>query len=766
MRLQGRALCKISLLIILIIALSAYSPWDFLGLYDKAEAARLNLNEQEQVFATGNVYHKEIKNNKVLYYVKDASVTSRSGTLSKTSFIFKLDSDDIPNFCKLNIKGRIKHFSKATNEGGFDMLQYYNSLGLYFELTDAYDYSFDDSVLLRYDLPYKIRRSIAQVYLCCLPAEEAGFLSSIVVGEKGELDTSLKTLFQNVGIAHILAVSGLHVSVVCMGLYSILRKRGLGYIPSGLIAGTIAIAYGLLTGGSISSVRAIGMFLIFLGAQILGEAYDMLTSLAVLGGYLILQEPLYIRNSSFIFSFSAVLVIAIFAMPINNVYTNYCRLRLHKIKPNDSFFVSKVSWYRKLQEYIVSSFLFSFTMFIGMLPVVTQLFYQTPIFGVMLNLLVLPFMPILLGIGLLAGFVGNAWLAGGRVLLLPCHIIIYFYELLADLVYRLPHSIVIVGKRNPAWIALYYIALFFILTLLKPKGKTSLLNLKLRLICIIFSVSILSVAWFIPSKGQFEIDILDVGQGDGIYIDSGDGVRFFIDGGSTSTDTVGQYTILPFLKYKGTESIDYWFLSHMDLDHVSGLLELLEMGYDIKNIVLSSEIPPGETLSKLLYLAESNGTHIIYMKQGASCGTKHLSFKCVYPYEGMKSDDVNDLSLCLLMKYDSNLDNDIDFTGFFGGDIAAEQEQAIVKSGFVGHVDLLKVSHHGSRFSSDSTFLDTLSPKYAVISCSKKNRYGHPSDEAIQRITQVTRNLYYTMYSGQIKITVDGVYQVGSSPAT
>ena len=751
MRLQGRVLCNISLVVILIIALSAYSPWDFLGLYDKAYEADFVLPEQEQISATGFIYHKEIKNNKVLYYVKNASVTSRGKTLSKTSFIFKLDSNEIPNNSKLNIDGRIKHFSVATNEGGFDMKQYYNSLGLYFEITDIKDYSFEAGLLSGLDIPFRLRQQIAYVYSCYLPAEEAGFLSSIAVGEKGSLDMSLKNLFQNVGIAHILAVSGLHVSVVCMGIYSILRKRGISFALSGLMAGIVSIAYGLLTGGSISSIRAIGMFLIFLVAQVLGESYDLLTD------YLLLQEPLYITNSSFVFSFGAVLSIALLALLINNVYTNYCRLRLHSLKPKDRFYVSKVSWYRRLIEYFVSSLIFSFAMFAGMLPVVTQLFYQTPILGVVLNLLVLPLMPLLLGAGLLAGLIGSVWIGAGGLLLVPCHFIIYFYELISDVAYKLPHSTVIVGKRSPFAIVFYYSVLALIIFYIKSDVKQKLSLLKRKLLIITVGLLLLSLIWLIPHKGEFEIDVLDVGQGDGIYIDSGDGTKFFIDGGSTSSDAVGQYTMLPFLKYKGVRSIDYWFLSHMDLDHVSGVMELLETGYDIKNIVLSSEIPEGETLSKLKELAESNDTQIIYMTQGATCGTKHLSFTCVYPYEGMTSEDVNDLSLCLLMKYDRNLDEVADYSAFFGGDIAAEQEQAIAEAGYVGHVDLLKVSHHGSRFSSDSTFLQALSPQTAVISCSKTNRYGHPADEAIQRIKEVTDDIYYTMESGRIKITMDGV---------
>lgn len=757
MQLQGRVLCKVSLLIILIIALSAYSPWDFMGLYDKALVANSTVHEQASAVATGYVYHKEIKNNKVLYYVKDASVTSRGKTISKTSFIFKSDSDEIPNFCKLNIKGKVKHFSMATNEGSFDMRKYYNSLGLYFELTDIKSYSYDAGFLKRLDIPFKLRKQIAYVYSRYLPAEEAGFLASVVVGEKGALDMSLKNLFQNVGIAHILAVSGLHVSVVCMGIYSILRKRGASFVFSSIVAGTISLAYGLLTGGSISSIRAIGMFLIFLGAQIFGESYDMLTALALLCDYLLLQEPLYIKNASFIFSFGAVLSIALFAIPINTVYTDYCRTRLHSLKPKDRFFVANAPWYRRLLEYFVNSLIFSFAMFVGMLPLVTQLFYQTPIFGVILNLLVLPLMPILLGIGLIAGLMGTVLFPVGGVLLVPCHFIIYYYEMISDIAYKMPYSTVIVGKRGVFAIISYYLTLALITIYVKKKDKHSLILLKRKIFVILGGLLILSLIWLIPSKGEFEIDVLDVGQGDGIYIDSGDGTKFFIDGGSTSSDAVGQYNMLPFLKYNGVRSIDYWFLTHMDLDHVSGVMELLEMGYDIKNIVLSSEIPEGETLSKLKGLAKANGTKLVYMTQGTVCGTKHLSFTCVYPFEGMTSDDVNDLSLCLLMKYDKNLDDVADYLAFFGGDIAAAQEQAIAESGYVHHVDLLKVSHHGSRYSSDSSFLQALSPDAAIISCSKKNRYGHPSYEAIKRIEEVTDDIYYTMNSGQIKITLDRI---------
>ena len=288
-----------------------------------------------------------------------------------------------------------------------------------------------------------------------------------------------------------------------------------------------------------------------------------------------------------------------------------------------------------------------------------------------------------------------------------------------------------------------------------PRRK--LFEMKKQFGFVIIVMCFAGASWLVPARLKFEVDILDVGQGDGIFISAGDGVNYFIDGGSTTNDMVGKYVILPFLKCKGVGSIDYWFLSHMDLDHVSGVFELLEDGYRIQNIVVSKEIPMDETFASLLAAAADNGTNVIYMASGDSCGSKHVKFTCLYPFDGVTSDDINALSLALLMEYDKNLDGDVDYAGFFGGDLGADQEAAISATNLIQHVNLLKVSHHGSRFSSEAGFLDTLSPDVAVISCAAKNRYGHPAAEAVSRLENSCEEIYYTMNSGRIRCGLDGV---------
>ena len=755
--LQGRSLCKISLLVMIVIVLSAYGPYDFLGLYSASQAVDMFLTDGDWVCSTGQIYRKEIKNNQTRYFVKDAQVVTDQGTLSNTSYSFNFYSDFIPIKSKIELRGQVQKFQEPRNLGEFNIKDYYNSIGINFQITEVEILEINTPDMVDYDFFYRLNKSFVNVFSSGLSSDEAGILSSIVAGNKSELDGDIRSLFQGVGLAHILAVSGLHVSIVCMLLYRLLRRCGVSFIVSSIFSGVVAVVYGIFTGGSLSSVRAIGMFLLYLLAQILGESYDMLTAAAAMAIMLLVSNPLYIKNGSFLLSFGAILSIWFIAIPLNRSFmeirkeqnARWKMLFCGRGRMGDYFF----EVINKLSDYVVGTLIFSFGINVGMLPLLVLLYHEVPTYSIFLNILILPVMPLLLLIGLLGGLVGLVFGLGPTdIILKPCHFIILYMESISEFFLRLPRAKLIVGHHGILFIAIYYLIVLFIL-----KYKTGIVR------C--FALIGLYLIWLAPVKGDFEIDVLDVGQGDGIYINSGDGIHYFIDGGSTSKSSVGEYTILPFLKYKGVGSIDYWFLSHMDEDHVSGVFELLEQDYKIENIVLSAEIPKNDTLVELIGLAEEKGTEIIYMNSGDVLGSKHLRFTCVYPNDSaavhVSSEgeiDLNALSLCLLMEYDRDENGVCDYSGFFGGDISSEQETIIADLGLVKDIDLLKASHHGSRFSSDATFLESLSPKIAVISCSKRNRYGHPSIEAIERIEDVGAEIFYTMNSGQISISDEGIW--------
>ena len=755
--LQGRSLCKISLLVLILIALSAYGPYDFLGLYGASQAVDMFLTDGDRVCSTGQIYRKEIKNNQTRYFVKDAQVVTDQGTLSNTSYSFNFYSDFIPIKSKINLRGQVQKFQEPRNLGEFNIKNYYNSIGINFQITEVEILEINTFDMVDYDFFYRLNKSFVNVFSSGLSSDEAGILSSIVAGNKAELDGDIRSLFQGVGLAHILAVSGLHVSIVCMLLYRLLRRCGVSFIVSSIFAGVVAVVYGIFTGGSLSSVRAIGMFLLYLLAQILGESYDMLTAAAAMAIMLLVSNPLYIKNGSFLLSFGAILSIWFIAIPLNRSFMEIRKEQKDRWKMlfcgrgrMGDYFYEVIN---KLIDYVVGTLIFSFGINVGMLPLLVLLYHEVPTYSIFLNILILPVMPVLLLIGLLGGVVGIVFGLGPTdIILKPCHFLIMYMEAISEFFLGLPHSKLIVGAHGFMFIVVYYLLAIL------------LIRYKNRIIRYIGLIGIY-LMWLIPFNGGFEIDFLDVGQGDGIYVNSGDGIHYFIDGGSTSKNKVGEYTILPFLKYKGVSSIDYWFLSHMDEDHVSGVFELLEQDYKIENIVLSAEIPKNDTLVELIGLAEEKGTEIIYMNSGDVLGSKHLRFTCVYPNDSaavhVSSEgdvDLNALSLCLLMEYDRDQNGVCDYSGFFGGDISSEQETIIADLGLVKDIDLLKASHHGSRFSSDATFLESLSPKTAVISCSKRNRYGHPSIEAIERIEDVGAEIFYTMNSGQISISDEGIW--------
>lgn len=250
-----------------------------------------------------------------------------------------------------------------------------------------------------------------------------------------------------------------------------------------------------------------------------------------------------------------------------------------------------------------------------------------------------------------------------------------------------------------------------------------------------------------PQK-EFELTFLDVGQGDGIYISDGENSNFFIDGGSSDEKEVGERRILPFLKSNAIRKIDYWFVTHADSDHISGLLEVLESGYSIDYLVMPKAIPKDENYEKLILATKKNKTNIVYMETGNYIKTESLELKCLYP-QNVEITDKNESSLVLELTKG-------EFRALFTGDISSEAENKMLQEGVLSDISLYKTAHHGSKFSSSAEFLEKLSPEVAVVSCGENNRYGHPHKETLERLNDVGSIVMSTVDYGAITITLDG----------
>ena len=606
------------------------------------------------------------------------------------------------------LKGTLKNFQQPTNPGQFNAPFYYQILRISFRLNQAEIQVKSDRFYKIAEGLYQLRRKAGSKVDALLPEQEASVMKTMLLGEKGILDEEIKGLYQRNGIAHILAISGLHISMIGMGLYQLLRRAGLKIKLSAILASMIIVLYGMMTGFAVSAIRAIAMFLLQMLAQILGRTYDRITALAVAAVLVLVEQPLYLFHSGFQFSFLCVLGISLILPVLGNV--------------------------RKGKKLFEGVALMAVT-----LPVYLGVFYQIPVYSMFLNFIVLPMMSILMGAGIvmiLAAFlctplaIPAAWLITG---------ILMVYERLGLFTEQLPHHYWTPGCPAKWQLAVYVAVLIIIAALGRTKRKAVLYqrdcihkdcihrrggcakeilqedppchevlqyeksqyersqhgmaqynipryevsqyeipqyemqNKRIRRIAChggkwISTYGIpVGICWGFLLLGvviltwrfrpELQVTFLDVGQGDCIFLQTENGDSYLTDGGSSSVSKVGKYRMIPFLKYQGASQIKAVFVSHADSDHYNGIAELLEQaeleGIRVENLVLTdiADECRSEGYEELVELAGQNGITVQLLHEGQQLQDGELLFQCLHPSKGYRAEDLNETSMVLFVTY-------------------------------------------------------------------------------------------------------------------
>lgn len=678
------------------------------------------LSDGEIIIVQGELDEKELKNNKYLYYLKNCYLVLSNDLVPCNQIILET-AQDVSEIGKiLVVEGEISAFHTARNEGNFDEFSFYQSQKIDLKITNIIvKKQFGEADSFREKL-FLLRQQIRNVYETCMTEETAGILATMVLSEKSLMNQEVKMLYQKVGISHILAISGLHISIIGMTLYKLLRKLTGSYWLSGLAAGSFMIAYGAMTGYRPSSTRAIVMFLMILVARAVGRTYDSLSALALAAFLLLWENPFLLNYAGFLFSFAAVLGVVLVS---NIILKTFRDEKAHKT---------------------LKAFYTSFSIQLMTLPLTAYFYYEIPVYGMVVNLLVLPLVGTLLSVGIVGGVLGLASLEVAKWVLMPCQWILVFYQELSAFVQKLPQAALITGQPENEKMLCYYVVLFGILFLISKRKKQRFFGAVG--ICLLIYV-------LTPSKNSFKLAVLDVGQGDGIYLRTESGQHLFFDGGSSDVSQVGTYRILPFLKANGVREIDYWFVSHADKDHISGLEELLEYGYPIETLIFSERIIKDDAYEELLALAATNQTEVVWMGYQDVLHLGEETLTCVFPTDDFISEDKNAASFVLY--YEQNI-----FSALFTGDIGENEEELLVNGLDTWSVDkdgldFYKVAHHGSRYSNSEALLEALKPEVAVISCGVNNWYGHPHIETLDRLQEAGCNVWNTANCGQITIIVD-----------
>ena len=645
----------------------------------------------------------------------------------------------------LSVRGPVREFNSPRNEGQFNEKQYYKNrkiLGRMSAETIVCVRAPSGIFAWREGL-YRLRMWLCEVYEACLPPQSAGIMSTMAVGEKAFLDVDVRTLFQRAGISHMLAISGMHISMIGMSIYTLLRKWKRSYVQGALVTAAILMLYGTMIGMGVSSGRAIGMFLLYLLAQCLGRGYDTCSALAVLATLQLVENPFLLHDVSFQFSFLAVFAVVTAAMILPQKEDSG---RMHRL----------------MYPLCMSVLMQLFT-----LPLVAYYYYELPLYALFLNLLLLPYLGVALGFGLVGGVAGTVLLPCARILLLPCHIVLSAYVWVCEVVGKLPFSVVICGRPSSGKLWLYYGLLCILLLMVEYSKKQKHMRGTGRAYgYLVWGAALLITILIHVPKGGFEIDYLDVGQGDGSMLRTEEGVVCFVDGGNTDVSGVGTYRILPFLKSKGIRKVDYWILSHLDDDHVNGFYEVLEAGYRIDAVVISAQMPEDEAKLRLLETLAQYEVPVIAVRAGDTMQLHNDAEEGMFLDDSQSSEMVSGTVLHFLSPdmttpvYDCNgaslvcLYEDANVRALWTGDIGVDQEKWLLKSGRLQKIDIYKAAHHGSKYSNLEEYLKVLSPKLSVISCGEHNRYGHPDAEAVERIEAADSRILYTMKSGQIKVRV------------
>ena len=693
-----------------------------------------------------------------------------------------------------SVKGHFLELSPATNEGEFSLPSYYKGEGISgvfqaktIELVRGESSPFAKEM-------FTLKQSLGNRIDALFPEETAAFLKSLFLGERSGITLSEKSLYQSAGISHILAISGLHLSLLGGFFYRLLRKIKLSSLLSSLITSFFLFSYFLFTGSSHSAFRALFMLFLRFAAIQLGKGKDLLSQLSFALLFLLWLNPLSLYSIGMQCSFFTLFVFFLLEerpgkavrKKKEKALSKVCKKHALGFSKHPSLLLKFPAYLSKLIPCLLSTLPHrlqgSFLFYLALLPLFSLTQFSFPLYAPLLNLLLLPLLPFFFLLGAVSIFL--SYLPEQDFLLLRLlsfssrfllNLLFQIFHLFMEKSLALPFSQILLGKMQVLSVMFYFLFLYLLFFFPKAKSLSLLLSLGF----------LLSLPLYLPRPPkELEIAALDVGQGDGFVLRKGNLV-FTIDNGSTSKNLFPEQIFFPYCKAKRIQHIDYALLTHCDRDHISGIQALLEKNpsIDLSHLILPASALEDHRYDLLKRLAYNHGADIFYWQKGDELvfseqgiclptkvnalaensattkkgwpGTKghQLYIRCFYPNDSSYMEEANAHSIGCLLEYGH-------FRMLFTGDMPKEAEEALLENCREAEVspvvDVLKLAHHGSKTSSCPSFLSETQAKFALFSYGKKNRYGHPHKNTVENCQKYCLFPLETAKLGEILIKTNG----------
>ena len=675
----------------------------------------------------------------------DSSNLETNGLLVYSDALKNIDEGS-----KLRIVGKTKRFETPDNPGEFNKWLYYRTRDLDYLL-----YPEKIEVISEADgmdaLAGKVKRRLSDsIDSVSSSPEEAGIFKAIFLGDSSSLSEDVRSDFQICGVSHILAISGLHLSLIGMAFFNLLKMLRMPRLAASVLADAVLLFYVILTGGRVSAWRAYIMFTLSLIAPLLGKSYDLLSALGLSGILILISKPLYAVDASFQLSFSALAGIGIIA-PRLTAFINEEFLKTEK---------------RQKFKKLVSAFVFSFSIQLMTFPIIAYHYFSISVYGIFLNFIVIPLMSVALSSVVLGAMFGALSFLLGTFFIGAAHYVFSGMIFITDIVAHFPFAQIVIGKPEAWQIFVYYILLAGVIagcSVFKSGNKKSFIK-QIEKRCgrcffgtkplAIVSLLVLTLLVFIlrpPTSDDLMFTALYVGQGDSTVVNLGDGHAVIIDCGSSDKKDVAGSIVLPYLKSKRITNIDMIFLSHVDGDHINGTVGILnDNSVSVAGVAIPKNTRTDEGWNEIKDAAKERDIPIYLLETGDvyKTGSKDVRITALSPSGNEVFADDNDSSMVLKLETES-------FKALFTGDISSERESELLVEEVLGKVDYLKCAHHGSKSSTSSEFLSVLSPAMTTISAGRGNRYGHPADETLSRLEASGTRVFNTKKSGAIITTVN-----------
>lgn len=625
--------------------------------------------------------------------LSDVSIISDNGARSYKKKILVNVYSDIADYRtvlwdRVYITGEVSIPKERSNPGTFDYRRYLKSIGIRCIITaeniENVKKAGGIAALLK-----SAKCRTADIFESAL-GDDSAVVMGLLFGETSGIDEDIIETFRRGGTAHVLAVSGLHLGLLYSFLCRFKRKKR--SIPADIAIVLALSAYTALAGFTASVVRACLMIFIHIAGNHLNRRYDLISSTCVSMIIILAINPMQIYSAGFQMSFLAVITLGVM-IPL-------------------------------IQKKIKGILLPMIAVQTGMVPYTMYVFNYVSLTSVISNIPVYFIAAAMIPAGI--SVIAFCWLPViARPAAMITGLLVKLLLWCNDFTYMGGVFTFDVASPSVIFLAVYYIFIFYMCS---EAGQIALIRRNYKKIAAVFAAAVICGAgcsvYLSDGFEKTDMVFVDVGQGDCLHIKAG-GKNLLIDGGGSFNYNVGKSTLKPYLLKNGVTKIDMAIATHLHTDHYQGLKELSQT-YRIKKLGVYEANSVNENHLK----KEFKTDEILYLAAGDVINmSRNVSVEVLSPDRGNpldeKDENKNSLVLRVNVKGSSVL---------MTGDIDEKGEKTLIADTDI-KADILKIAHHGSRYSSCERFIAVAAPKIAVIQVGK-NTYGHPSEEVIKRLEE------------------------------